>query len=82
MSPTHPVTRGLKLAPHFYHRPQDIIHIPAWLLFGYYFAVMKIYTLFTLHEVCLISLSLASAVLTQDRMLHIGGMGHPRAGCY
>ncbi|KAK9899013.1 glycosyltransferase family 2 protein [Cystobasidium minutum MCA 4210] len=45
------LTRGLKLAPHFYHRPQDIIYIPAWLLFGYYFAVMKIYSLLTLHEV-------------------------------
>jgi cellulose synthase/poly-beta-1,6-N-acetylglucosamine synthase-like glycosyltransferase len=45
------VTRGLKLFPHFFRRPQDVIHLPAWLLFNYYFAVMKVYALFTLHEV-------------------------------
>ncbi|KAI8888517.1 glycosyltransferase family 2 protein [Backusella circina FSU 941] len=45
------VTRGLKLFPHFFKRPQDVIHLPAWLLFNYYFAVMKVYALFTLHEV-------------------------------
>lgn len=45
------LTRGLKLLPHFYRRPQDVIHLPAWLLFNYYFAIMKVYALFTLHEV-------------------------------
>jgi cellulose synthase/poly-beta-1,6-N-acetylglucosamine synthase-like glycosyltransferase len=45
------VTRGLKLFPHFFKRPQDVLHLPAWLLFNYYFAVMKVYALFTLHEV-------------------------------
>ncbi|KAG0163774.1 hypothetical protein DFQ28_009295 [Apophysomyces sp. BC1034] len=45
------ITRGLKLLPHFVRRPQDVIHVPAWLLFNYYFAVMKLYALFTLHEV-------------------------------
>ncbi|KAI8097914.1 glycosyltransferase like family 2-domain-containing protein [Gilbertella persicaria] len=44
-------TRGLKLLPHFYRRPQDVIHLPTWLLFNYYFAVMKLYALFTLHKV-------------------------------
>jgi len=43
-------TRTAKLLPHLWHRPQDIIHVPAFILFGYYFAVMKIYALFTLHE--------------------------------
>ncbi|ORX92122.1 hypothetical protein K493DRAFT_226431 [Basidiobolus meristosporus CBS 931.73] len=42
-------TRIIKLLPHFWKRPQDIIYVPAWLIFGYYFAVMKIYSLFTLH---------------------------------
>jgi hypothetical protein len=37
--------------PHLWQRPQDIIHVPAFILFGYYFAVMKLYALFTLHEV-------------------------------
>ncbi|RXW15837.1 hypothetical protein EST38_g10018 [Candolleomyces aberdarensis] len=43
-------TRTLKLFPHLWHRPQDIIHVPAFILFGYYFAIMKVYALFTLHE--------------------------------
>ena len=45
-------TRSAKLLPHLWYRPQDIIHIPAFILFGYYFAVMKLYALLTLHEVC------------------------------
>ncbi|KAH9823252.1 family 2 glycosyltransferase [Melampsora americana] len=43
------ITRTLKLLPHLYKRPQDIIYIPVWLLFGYYFAIMKLYALMTLH---------------------------------
>ena len=46
------LTRSAKLVPHLLKRPQDVIYIPVWLLFAYYFSVMKIYTLFTLHEVC------------------------------
>ncbi|KAK9766308.1 hypothetical protein K7432_004701 [Basidiobolus ranarum] len=42
-------TRIIKLMPHFWRRPQDIIYVPAWLVFGYYFSIMKIYSLFTLH---------------------------------
>ncbi|RUS13276.1 glycosyltransferase family 2 protein [Endogone sp. FLAS-F59071] len=45
------LTRTFKLLPHLVRRPQDIIWIPAWLIFGYYFTIMKIYALFTLHEV-------------------------------
>ncbi|KAJ2984757.1 hypothetical protein NUW54_g10392 [Trametes sanguinea] len=52
-------TRTAKLLPHLWYRPQDIIHVPAFILFGYYFSVMKIYALLTLHEVC----SFVSAVL-------------------
>ncbi len=44
-------TRTAKLLPHLLKRPQDIIHVPAFILFGYYFAIMKLYALFTLHEV-------------------------------
>ena len=43
------VTRLLKYIPHFTHRPQDILYIPAWIIFSIYFALMKIYCLFTLH---------------------------------
>ncbi|KIY53419.1 glycosyltransferase family 2 protein [Fistulina hepatica ATCC 64428] len=43
-------TRTAKLSPHLWHRPQDIIYVPAFILFGYYFAVMKLYALCTLHE--------------------------------
>jgi len=45
------VTRTAKLLPHLWYRPQDIIYVPAFILFGYYFAVMKLYALCTLHEV-------------------------------
>ncbi|KAF9577760.1 hypothetical protein BGW38_006824 [Lunasporangiospora selenospora] len=45
------MTRIIKLLPHLFKRPQDIIWVPAFLIFGYYFAIMKIYALFTLHEV-------------------------------
>jgi len=43
-------TRTMKLLPHLWYRPQDIIYVPAFILFGYYFAIMKVYALFTLHE--------------------------------
>jgi len=43
-------TRTAKLLPHLWHRPQDVIYVPAFILFGYYFAIMKLYALFTLHE--------------------------------
>jgi hypothetical protein len=43
-------TRTFKLLPHLWNRPQDIIYVPAFIAFGYYFAVMKLYALFTLHE--------------------------------
>jgi hypothetical protein len=44
-------TRTAKLLPHLWNRPQDIVYVPAFILFGYYFAVMKVYALLTLHEV-------------------------------
>ncbi|KAE8267437.1 hypothetical protein A4X09_0g4915 [Tilletia walkeri] len=43
-------TRTAKLLPHLWFRPQDILHVPAFIIFGYYFAIMKLYALFTLHE--------------------------------
>ncbi|CAM0139202.1 hypothetical protein VKS41_002398 [Umbelopsis sp. WA50703] len=42
-------TRIIKLSPHFFRRPQDIIHVPAFLVFNFYFAIMKVYALFTLN---------------------------------
>ena len=42
-------TRLLKYTPHFITRPQDIVHLPALLLFNFYFALLKTYCLFTLH---------------------------------
>jgi cellulose synthase/poly-beta-1,6-N-acetylglucosamine synthase-like glycosyltransferase len=44
-------TRTAKLLPHLWARPQDIVYVPAFILFGYYFAIMKVYALLTLHEV-------------------------------
>ncbi|KAF7724378.1 hypothetical protein EC973_001103 [Apophysomyces ossiformis] len=43
--------RFLKLLPHLIRRPQDITGLPAFLLFNFYFAFMKIYALCTLHKV-------------------------------
>jgi len=43
-------TRSAKLLPHLWRRPQDVIYVPAFILFGYYFAIMKLYALLTLHE--------------------------------
>jgi len=43
-------TRTLKLLPHLWNRPQDIVYVPAFIAFGYYFAIMKLYALVTLHE--------------------------------
>lgn len=44
------LTRTAKLVPHLIKWPTHIIYVPVWLLFGYYFAIMKIYALLTLHE--------------------------------
>jgi hypothetical protein len=35
--------------PHLARRPQDIIHIPTWIVFNLYFVVLKLYCLFTLY---------------------------------
>ena len=50
-------TRTAKLLPHLWTRPQDIIYVPAFILFGYYFAIMKLYALLTLHEVGILVLA-------------------------
>lgn len=42
-------TRTLKLLPHLWFRPLDIIYVPAYIAFGYYFSIMKLYALCTLH---------------------------------
>ncbi|KAF9062743.1 hypothetical protein BDP27DRAFT_1385085 [Rhodocollybia butyracea] len=42
--------RTAKLLPHLWYCPKDIIYVPAFIVFGYYFAVMKLYALCTLHE--------------------------------
>lgn len=41
--------------PHLWNRPEDIIYVPAFIAFGYYFAIMKLYALLTLHEVSYVS---------------------------
>jgi len=43
-----------KLLPHLWNRPQDIIYVPTFILFGYYFAIIKLYALLTLHEVSIL----------------------------
>lgn len=44
-------TRTAKLLPHLWNNPGHIVYVPAFIAFGYYFAIMKIYALLTLHEV-------------------------------
>ena len=64
-------TRTAKLLPHLWNRPQDIIYVPAFILFGYYFAIMKLYALVTLHEVSvLVFASYFGTILTHptDRL--------------
>lgn len=43
-------TRTGKLLPHLWHNPSHVIFVPAFIIFGYYFSIMKMYALFTLHE--------------------------------
>ncbi|WVN90842.1 uncharacterized protein L203_106085 [Cryptococcus depauperatus CBS 7841] len=43
-------TRTFKVLPHLWNNPSHVIYVPAFILFGYYFAIMKLYALFTLHE--------------------------------
>ena len=43
------LTRLVKLSPHLIRWPQHIIYLPAFLIFNFYFALMKIYALFTLN---------------------------------
>ena len=76
-------TRTAKLLPHLWNRPQDIIHVPAFILFGYYFAVMKLYALVTLHEVRL-RFTINSGAITDTASLQTGwgtraGIGDPTA---
>lgn len=43
------LTRLIKYLPHFVKRPQDVLALPVWIIFNIYFALMKVYCLFTLH---------------------------------
>ncbi|ORX40530.1 nucleotide-diphospho-sugar transferase [Kockovaella imperatae] len=43
-------TRTFKLLPHLWHNPAHIIYVPIWIIFGYYFAIMKLYAVLTLHK--------------------------------
>ncbi|KAJ3221007.1 hypothetical protein HK099_003844, partial [Clydaea vesicula] len=45
------LTRLIKYIPHFINRPQDVFTLPIWIVFNIYFALLKIYCLFTLHIV-------------------------------
>ena len=49
-------TRTFKLLPHLWRCPEHIIYVPAFIIFGYYFAIMKLYALCTLHEVSFLHL--------------------------
>ncbi len=56
-------TRTLKLLPHLWYQPEHVIYVPAFIAFGYYFAIMKIYALCTLHEVRFISYAFVLHIL-------------------
>ncbi|CEO98028.1 Glycosyltransferase 2-like domain-containing protein [Plasmodiophora brassicae] len=42
-------SRYIRLTDHWRKHPWDIIHLPMYILFSYFFAFMKIYALLTLH---------------------------------
>ncbi|MCB9432828.1 MAG: glycosyltransferase [Ardenticatenaceae bacterium] len=43
-------SRGLKIWPHLRRRPNDIIILPAYILYSYYFALAKIFAFFTMNQ--------------------------------
>lgn len=43
------ISRLVKYMPHFIRRPWDILYLPIWIIFTLFFALLKIYCLFTLH---------------------------------
>ncbi|KAI1500627.1 nucleotide-diphospho-sugar transferase [Biscogniauxia marginata] len=43
-------TKMVKLLPHFWRHPRDILFIPGYLLFAYYHSLLKLYALFTFYE--------------------------------
>ena len=43
------LSRLIKYLPHFIKRPHDVLALPVWIVFNIYFALMKVYCLFTLH---------------------------------
>ena len=44
------ITRFLRLTGYFIHHPQRIIYLPAYLIFSFWTAVVKLYALFTIVE--------------------------------
>lgn len=44
-------TKTVKLLPHFFLYPQDLIYLPVSILFGYFHGVIKLYALCTLDDV-------------------------------
>jgi hypothetical protein len=42
-------SRTFRVLPHFYRCPEDITYLLYFILYQYYFAVLKLYALFTLH---------------------------------
>jgi len=49
-------TKTVKLLPHFFLYPQDIIYLPVSILFGYFHGAIKLYALCTLDDVSLSSI--------------------------
>jgi hypothetical protein len=45
-------TKIFKLIPHYIRYPRDIMFIPVTIVFGYAYGFIKIYSFFTLSEVC------------------------------
>jgi cellulose synthase/poly-beta-1,6-N-acetylglucosamine synthase-like glycosyltransferase len=43
------VSRTLRMLPHFYRCPEDITYLFYFVIYQYYFAMLKLYALFTLH---------------------------------
>lgn len=77
-------TKSVKLLPHFYRYPGDNKFIPLGIAFNYFYGLIKVYSLMTLHHVSLLGLIFDTVNNNYLTRLHGGGAQHlvKRAGHY
>ena len=45
------ISKLVKLIPHFTKFPKDVVYIPGYILFTYYYSLQKVYSLFTCYDI-------------------------------